>query len=209
MIRDLTIKFSGAQMIILGLDISTSNVGWCLLESGDCQRHRFVRAGSIRVSEKEGLYDKARYVRESLIEACQGVTPDAVSIEESLMSFGKRRSSAGTIAILNRFNGIVSFIARDTFGSPVAFVNSVAARKKVGLKIDKDSGVDTKEQIFEWARSHELLNGYEWPTKVISRGERKGQTVYEPWCYDISDAFVTALWACGNLNKSMLSSTIC
>lgn len=196
-------------MIVLGLDISTSNVGWSLIQADDRQSFRLLSAGSIRASEKEGLYDKARYVRESLLIACSGIKIDVIAVEESLMSFGKRRSSAGTLAVLNRFNGIVSFIARDTFGAPVAFVNSVTARKKVGLKIDKESGVDTKEQIFAWARVHPLLRDFEWPTKVVSRGERKGQTVFEPWCYDISDAFVTALWACGNLNTSDLSSTIC
>lgn len=196
-------------MIVLGLDISTSNVGWAIVASGDCQRHRLIGASSIKVSEKKGLYDKARYVRESLQAACSGIKIDAIAVEESLMSFGKRRSSANTLAVLNRFNGIVSFIARDTFDAPVAFVNSVAARKKVGIKIEKDSSVDTKEQIFSWARSHPMLENFEWPTKIISRGKRKGQTDYEPWCYDISDAFVTALWACGNLNSSDLSSTIC
>ena len=179
------------------------------MHADDRQSFRLLSAGSIRTSEREGLYDKARYVRESLVTACSGVKIDAIAVEESLVSFGKRRSSAGTLAVLNRFNGIVSFIARDTFDVPVAFVNSIVARKRVGIKIDKDSGVDTKEQIFAWARSHPLMRDFSWPTKVVSRGERKGQTVFEPWCYDISDAFVTALWACGNLNTSDLSSTIC
>lgn len=196
-------------MLVLGLDISTSNVGYALLYSGDSQSESLVFADSISVGEKEGLYDKSRYVREVLLEKCKGYKIDIIAIEESLMSFGKMRSSAATLAVLNRFNGMVSFVARDSIGSPVAFVNSVVARKKVGLKIDKTLEIDTKEQIFSWAKSHPIMEGYEWPTKVLKSGERKGQTVYEKRCYDISDAFVTSLWACQNLNIDGLSVTIC
>jgi len=196
-------------MIILGLDISTSNVGYALLESGDCQRHRVIKADSIRVSKKQGLYDKARYVRDILEKECSGYMIDAISVEESLISFGKRKSSAATLALLNRFNGIISYVVREMFQVPIAFVNSTVARNRVGLKILKNSKIDTKEQIFAWTKKHELMKDFKWPTKIISRGKRKGEQVYEVWCYDISDAFVTALWACNCLNTSDLKSTIC
>lgn len=196
-------------MIVLGLDISTANVGWALIESDGHERHRLIKANSIHTNKKEGLYEKATLVRDTLMNECAGYEVHAAVIEESLVSFGRRRSSAATIAILNRFNGIVSFIVRDSLKIPIVFVNSLVARKRVGIQIDKKSNVDTKEQIFSWARSHPVLVQYEWPTKIISSGKRKGLTVYEPWCYDISDAFVTALWGCLDLNKHLPSLTIC
>lgn len=196
-------------MIILGLDISTANVGWALIESDGLERHTLIKANSIPVSKKDGLYEKARYVRDTLLSECAGFKIEAAVIEESLVSFGRRRSSAATIAVLNRFNGIVSFIVRDSLDIPIAFVNSLVARKRVGLKIDKDSGIDTKEQIFAWVKSHPTMINYKWPSKTISSGKRKGQVVNEVWCYDISDAFVTALWGCFDLNKHPPSLTIC
>lgn len=196
-------------MIVLGLDISTSNVGWALVNSDDSQRHFLVKAGGIPISAISGLYDKARATREILVKECAGYKIDAIAIEESLMSFGHRRSSAGTLAILNRFNGMISFAARDSVGAPISFVNSSAARKIVGIKIDKESGEDTKEQIFAWARKHPLMSGYAWPTKTLRGGPRKGENVYETICYDISDAFVTALWGAKSLNTSSLNETIC
>jgi Holliday junction resolvasome RuvABC endonuclease subunit len=196
-------------MIVLGLDISTANVGWALVESDGHERHRIIKANSIHVSKKDGLYEKAKLVRDTLVHECAGFEIEAAVIEESLVSFGRRRSSAATIAVLNRFNGIVSFIVRDSLKIPIVFVNSLVARKRVGLKINKDSGEDTKEQIFSWVRSHPVMHEYDWPTKVISSGKRKGQKVYEVWCYDISDAFVTALWGCFDLNKHPPSLTIC
>jgi hypothetical protein len=196
-------------LIILGLDISTSNVGWSLVASESSQKVSLIGAGGIHIGDIEGLYGKARATREALVKACAGHTIDAITIEEALMSFGKRRSSAGTLAILNRFNGMISFIARDAIGAPVSFVGSTTARKVVGLKINKDSEEDTKEQIFAWARKHPLMENYPWPTKVMKSGPRKGQTVYEPLCYDISDAFVTAVWGSKSLNTGSLNDTIC
>lgn len=194
-------------MIVLGLDISTSNVGYSLVESGSPQRHRLIKANSISIQKVSGLYDKAAYTRDILIKECEGIEIDAVVIEESLKSFMKRRSSAGVLALLNRFNGIISFIMRDTLKVPVHFVNSTSARKKVGLVIDKEK--DTKEQIFEWARNQSLMSNYVWPTKNLKSGPRVGQTIYESYCYDISDSLVMSVWACENLKIKDLDNTIC
>ena len=194
-------------MLILGLDISTSNVGMVLLESGDSQRHRLIKANGYPISGIRGLYDKSCYIRDKLLEMTEGIKVDAVVVEESLMSFRRNMSSAGVIAILNRFNGIISFVARDTLKVPVHFVPSITARKTVGIKLDKS--LDTKLQIFDWVKSRPEMENYVWPTKVMKAGNRKGETVFEGHCFDISDAFVVALWACENLNKELLDNTIC
>ena len=89
---------------------------------------------------------------------------------------------------LSRFNGIVSNIVfRITRIKPV-FINVNTARKLLGIKIDKNSDKDKKEQIMEWVDSD--LGGYNWPTKIISRGPNKGRVKYEKFCYDIADAYV-------------------
>ena len=201
-------------MIILGLDISTSNVGYTLIESdespvkrGSPRIHRIVKSNSITIGKVSGLWSKSAYTRDILIKECKGYKIDAVVVEEALKSFTKRRSSAGVLALLGRFNGIISFICRDTFGCPIHFVGSTTARKKVGIKIDKEK--DTKEQIFAWAREQSVMKDYKWPTKVLKSGARKGQTIYEPNCYDISDSLVMAIWACDNLNIDDLDDTIC
>lgn len=194
-------------MLILGLDISTSNVGMVLLESGDSQRHRLIKANGYPISGIRGLYDKACYIREHLQKDCEGVKIDAIVVEESLMSFRRNMSSAGVIAILNRFNGILSFIVRDAFKVPVHFVPSISARKAVGIKLDKS--LDTKLQIFDWVKSRPEMENYIWPTKMMKAGVRKGEIVFEGHCFDISDAFVVACWACENLNMEHLDATIC
>ena len=194
-------------MVILGLDISTSNIGMVLMESGDPQRHRLIESNGYPISGIPGLWSKACFIREKLLEMTSETLPDCVVVEESLMSFQRNRSSAGVLAILNRFNGIVSFVARDTLGVPVYFVPSTTARKGVGIKLDKTR--DTKEQIFEWVRYQSQMTNYMWPTKVMKSGPRKGQKVFEGHCLDIADAYVVAAWACSNLKKEDLNNTIC
>jgi hypothetical protein len=178
-------------MIILGLDISTANIGYTLVKSGSPQGHELIKADSITIHDIKGLYEKAAYARECLINECKDYTIDIIVIEESLKSFRKGLSSPAVIALLTRFNGIISFIVRDTFKAPVHFVDVKTARKCVGIAILKDK--DTKEQVFEWARNREIMKDYVWPTKVMKSGKRKNQTVFEPRCYDISDALVMSL----------------
>jgi len=194
-------------LIILGLDISTSNVGMVLLESGVSQRHKLIKANGYPISSIRGLYDKTCYIREKILEMTEGVKVDVVVVEESLMSFRRAHSSAGVIAILNRFNGIISFVARDVLKVPVHFVPSMTARKGCGIKLDKQ--LDTKTQIFDWVKARPEMTEYVWPTRVMKAGAKKGETVFEVHCLDISDAFVVACWACSNLNIDEIDETIC
>lgn len=194
-------------MLVLGLDISTSNIGMVLLESGDPQRHKLIKANGYPISNIRGLWSKSCFIREKLLEITDNVKIDAIVVEESLMSFQRNKSSAGVLAVLNRFNGIVSFIARDTLKVPVHFVPSMTARKGCGIKLDKQ--LDTKQQIFDWVRTRPEMKDYSWPTRVMKAGSKKGETVFEGHCLDISDAFVVACWACSHLNTEELDETIC
>lgn len=212
------------MMIVLGLDISTTNVGFSVIEAvvqddtGEChhvkhsdsQRHRLIKTNVISIHALQGLYGKSRYTRDKLIGELSGIKIDMIAIEEPLMSFRRSGSSASVLALLNRFNGMVSFIARDSLNAPVVFVNSSVARKCVGIKLDRS--FDTKEQILAWAKIHPLMKDYPWPTKIMKAGKRKGETVNVVSCYDIADAFVTAMWACKtyqDLNNVNFDTTIC
>ena len=178
-----------------------------LLESGDPQRHTLIKAIGTPISSVQGLYDKTCVIRDNMLKITEGVKIDCVVVEESLMSFQRSKSSAGILAVLNRFNGIISFMARDTLQVPIYFVSSLTARKGAGIKLDKT--LDTKEQIFAWVRNRPEMEGYDWPMKTMKAGPRKGAKVFEGHCFDISDAFVVAAWACSHLNKQDLNVTIC
>ena len=194
-------------MTIVGLDISTSNVGIVVLEKQANETCRLIAANGYPISAIHGMYNKACFIRDQITEMCAGIKVDCVVVEEPLMMFHRSGSSAAVIAILNRFNGIISFIARDVTGAPIHLINSSTARKGVGIKLDKQ--FDTKTQIFAWVSSRPEMLNYPWPRRVMKAGKLKGQTVNQGHCLDIADAFVVAAWGCQNLNIDEIDSTIC
>jgi len=195
-------------LIILGLDISTSNIGMCAIDSQKKAGSQVLAAKGLQLSKTKGLYSKAELFRKSLQDFCDGleIQFDAIVIEESLQAFRRSMSSAGTIAILNRFNGMVSYIARSSLDIPVHMANVITARKQVGLKLIKKSPINTKDQVLAWVKGHAEMESFDWPKKVMKSGPSKGEIRDEVFCYDIADAFVVALWGANFLKKEDLNA---
>ncbi len=173
----------------IGLDISTSIVGMSLFLN-----NKLVKLMHVDLTKTKCMFDKASKFEEEfkqkILTDTSGNLLDIsnIYIEDTLQSFSRGMSSAKTLMQLARFNGIVSNISfRVTKIKPV-FINVNTARKLLGIKIDKNSNKDKKEQIMDWVDSD--LGGYNWPTKIISRGPNKGHVKYEKFCYDIADAYV-------------------
>ena len=181
-------------MKILGIDVSTSNIGICVIDTGQSQMNRVCEAYGLPLSKVRGLYTKSCEFRDHIQRISQDHIINVIVVEEPLQSFRSRMSSAGTIALLNRFNGIASYIARSELRCPLTLVNSVSARKSVGCAIDRKSTVETKEQVLQWAMARPEMEMYQWPTKVLKGGPDKGKTRRKEICYDIADAFVVAVW---------------
>ena len=171
---------------ILGLDISTSNVGWCILD----KKGEFIDASAIELKKVPCVFQKAEQVRKQLKTIKDSYNITHVAIEENLQAFRPGFSSAKTIVTLARFNGMVSLISHDIFNMSPTFMNVNAARKSVGLKIDRKSDLSTKEQVLNFARGK--ISDFEWPMRTIKSGKRKGLVLFADSCYDISDAYVIA-----------------
>ena len=173
--------------LVLGLDISTSVVGWCIL---DKDTNEFVSAGAIDLKKIKCVFHKATNVFNELKSLERTHRVDYVAIEENLQAFRPGFSSAKTLVSLARFNGMVSLYSHDIFGIVPDFINVNHARKLVGLKIDRKSSLSTKEQVFDFVKGR--LPGYDWPMKTMKSGPRKGLVLFADGCYDISDAYVIA-----------------
>ncbi len=171
----------------LGLDISTSNVGWCILdEAGSLQD-----AGGIEISKSKSVFAKANAVRDRLREIAIKYEVDEVFIEENLQAFRPGFSSAKTIITLARFNGIVTFLAHEELSVEPEFINVNSARKLVGLKIDRKSELSTKDQVLNFVKNK--LPAFPWPTRTLKSGVRKGLVIPADSCYDIADAYIVTL----------------
>ena len=126
-------------MLVLGLDISTSCTGWCVLEQNDTQSHSLVKLGFIPMSNIKDPYRKSQKVRDELLKLKKDYNIDKVFIEENLQSFRSGMSSARTLVTLARFNGVVSYISESVFKTTPVFINVNSARKSLGIKIIKKS----------------------------------------------------------------------
>lgn len=170
----------------MGFDISTSIIGISLFKEDN-----FYKLFYIDLTKTKDYFEKAFIVKTRIADILytEAISVDNVFIEDILQSFSRGMSSAKTIIQLARFNGIVSNIIYELTGCTPVYLNVNSARKLLGIKIDKNSSIDKKEQIIDWV-DHDLTEKYNWPMKVVSRGKNKGVVKFEKYCYDMADAYV-------------------
>ena len=160
----------------LGLDISTSCTGVCILD----QDNNLVVLDSIRLDKCKDFFDKCATVKNYLDILNKLHNIQYIFIEQDLQAFRPGLSSAATINTLARFNGAVTFMAYQTFMTRPDLINVTKARSAVGIKINhKDKSKTTKEKIFDWV-SGEI--DFDWPKKKTGAVKTS--------CYDMSDAYV-------------------
>ena len=134
--------------MLLALDISTSSTGYCVFDEDT-----LVDIGYVSLSKHKGLYAKAGHIKTELLSIQAKFNITSVAVEENLQSFRPGLSSAKTLMTLAQFNGVVRWICHETLNVPVTSINVNAARKAVGLKIDRKSNKSTKEQVVDWVSS--------------------------------------------------------
>jgi hypothetical protein len=177
------------KKLILGLDVSTSVTGVCIIDSDvppdDIGSHiRYI--DRIEFKKCANLWDKADRVAQELEVLRSAHTGTyRVALEEPLLGFQKGMSSASTITTLMRFNGIVSYISRGVFGAEPEYISSSHARKVCGIKMQKTSiaGMSGKEQVFKYMSENDLKH-ITWPKK------KNGSDI--DWSRDATDAYVIA-----------------
>ena len=175
--------------LILGLDVSTSVTGVCVLDPQivpDDKGSHIIHLDRIEFKKFNTLWEKADYTLRCLSDIKNKFEGDyTLIIEEPLMGFQKGMSSAATITTLMRFNGITSYIARNVFGVDPVYIHAASARKTCGIKMQRTSiaGMSGKEQVFKYMSEHDLKH-IQWPTK------KNGSAA--DWSRDATDSYVIA-----------------
>ena len=169
--------------MLLSLDISTSCTGYCVFDENELKD-----IGYISLKKQKGLYAKAEHVKKILKEIRSKFKITDIAVEENLQSFRPGLSSAKTLMILAQFNGVTRWICYELFNIEPVSINVNAARKSVGLRIDRKSKKKTKEQIHEWVAKEDP--SIVWPTKVLKSGRNKGQVRIIEENFDMADAYV-------------------
>jgi len=181
---------------ILGLDISTSCTGYCVLSlDGVC-----VDIGYIRFKQSQEHFRRVQEAENYISKIHREYNISKVFIEQNLQAFRSGFSSSKTLVSLARFNGMVSYSCFQIIGVIPEYINVNTARKTVGVKIDRKSDITTKDQVFDWTKRE--MPSHVWPVKKLKSGPRKGQEIFDPVCYDMADAYVIARsgWASSTIS---------
>lgn len=169
--------------ISLGIDASTTATGIVVISDDE-----ILHYGVELFKGCETFWEKCDAFRRHIGELKKTIPRiDFFFIEEPMKRFAEGFSSAGVISLLQRFNGIVCYLTRETFGIDPTYVSVTSARKAAGVKVvskAKAGGRNAKQQTFDHMMANDLAN-IQWPKK------QRSENIVD-WSKDIVDAYVVA-----------------
>jgi hypothetical protein len=119
--------------MILGLDISTSITGYTILDKEGC----IVECNHIDLRKEKNFFEKCSAIEARLKTLRTTYFIEHIYVEQSLQSFRSGFSSAQTLSLLSKINGIVSWICYNMFGTEPSYLAATSARKLCGIKVPK------------------------------------------------------------------------
>jgi len=167
---------------VLGLDISSSTIGWSILEYDD-QKIVLKEYGYIKPpkSSKGSLAFRASAAYDEVYSFLKDKEPGVVAVEAYANKFPAGKSTARTIIVLSVFNELMAIASLKALGEePIRYaVQTIRASlgKVAGYKIS------TKEDAFEFIKKYFI--------EFNLRENRSGNIAKE--CYDEADSIAVAL----------------
>ena len=164
--------------MILGIDVSTSKIGYCVLDENQnlLEVHfKKLKQDTLEQKASDFFCDEMQAIKRKY-----RITE--IRIEEPFTMFSGGRTTAGTMSKLQRFNGMICILAYRCFRLVPTLVSSRSARSKCGIKIKR--GEDTKKKIIEWVEQ-------KYPKQFIVEYTRHGNP--KPGTDDMADSIVVAL----------------
>ena len=119
--------------MILGLDISTSITGYTILDNDG----NIIVCDHIDLRKEKNFFQKCSAVEGRLAAIRNEYFIERIYVEQSLQSFRSGFSSAQTLSLLSKINGIVSWICYNLFGIEPEYIAATSARKLCGIKVPK------------------------------------------------------------------------
>ncbi len=175
---------------VLGLDISSSTIGFALL-SADNGEIKLLEHGHIKPPKKDkySIVERLDIVSKDIELLCNRLQPEHIIIED-LIQYMPNRTSANTIITLAIFNRMVALQVFKTTGKIPEFLLPISVRAilknflKLSKKIDKEEIPQILQEFFG--------KSFFQVVKYKKSGKNKGQPVVE--VLDESDACAVA-WA--------------
>ena len=131
--------------MFLGFDISTGIIGVSCIDSRD----QIIFCEHCDLRKSKDLFEKIDVFKKFLgdIRYLQTVVRE-VWVEQPFMFFSSGGSSAKTMAVLQRFNGMASLAIRDAFHMNPQYIGASEARKLNEIKIPR--GTKAKEEVLKF-----------------------------------------------------------
>jgi Holliday junction resolvasome RuvABC endonuclease subunit len=171
--------------VVLGLDVSTSKIGLSIMD----YNNNLISCQVIKLNSKDSLFKRCIEL-ENILSKINGINYinnnnklyiKEVFIESPFMMFSGGKTTAMTMAKLQRFNGMVSYMVRREIGIEPVMIAANKARGLVGLKLKR--GDNTKLKVIEWVQN-------EYPKDFIVEYTRHGNP--KPGTDDKADSVVIA-----------------
>jgi len=166
-------------MVILGLDASTTCVGYAFT-----QDKKILDMGFIDIKKEQTPKDKVEKVLEKLNESSYINDVLDINIEDSLSGFAGGRTSQQVIIKLAKFNAILCFMLEEMFDFEVYSINPMTARKNVFGKA-RVKGKKAKQFVQE--EVEKMYNTKKW-CKKTTRGNWDKRNI------DMYDGLVMSLF---------------
>ena len=166
-------------MVILGLDVSTTTIGYAFIEN-----KKILDMGFIDITKQNTLKDKAYHAMEILDDNKHMEKTEKIIVEDSLSGFMGGKTRMQTIIKLAKFNAVFCFVMEWRYDVDVELVNPNTARKMVFGKA-RIKGKSAKEYVKEQVDKKFKPNGF---IKMNKRGKPDKRNI------DAYDALVCAFF---------------
>ena len=166
-------------MVILGLDVSTSCVGYAFVEDKKILDMGFIDLKKHKLPKNKAFFTLTCISKNPYIDKIE-----KINIEDNLSGFAGGFTSQQVIIKLAKFNAILGFIVEEEFQVPVENINPMTARKNVFGKA-RVKGIKSKDYVR--MKVEEMYDTKKW-CKTTSRGNWDKRNI------DAYDGLVMALF---------------
>ncbi len=166
-------------MVTLGLDISTTCVGYAFTEN-----KKILDMGFIDIKKHKTPKEKVFFIIEFLNKNKYIDETININVEDNLSGFAGGFTSQQTIIKLAKFNAVLCFVLEDMFQFEVQNINPMTARKNVFGKA-RVKGIKAKDYVK--MKIEEMYNTKKW-CKTTTRGNWDKRNI------DMYDGLVMSLF---------------
>ena len=167
---------------ILGLDISSTTIGWALLKCSD-DDFTLDDYGYIKPTKNKKFSDIERLslAYDEIEKLVRRLSPDEIAVEKYATKFSSGRSTARTIIVLSKYNEMVSLCCFREFGKTTFAYAPISIRSKVSKFFDKK--IKSKDDAFDFVCKN--ISNFKTKLNRVSKIKKE--------CYDEADAICVAL----------------